>query len=345
MSIIIASSTSRSENAHFYCDGINDQIEINAAIQSLDGRGGNIILLEGIFYISAPIVYSLAGTPDSNVTLGGQGDSTVLMIPSGHSTSMSLIVAGAEQGGLSPTINNLVFKDFRIDNNSANVTGLGYNGIMLWAIKGAIIENVTIETSPPYPPYADGGYGFIIINSSDILVKNCNFNQWEINGLEVRTTSRIIVSDCHFNNSRFEIYSNCTDFKITNNIFRSTECYWGTDNLPSVINGLEITGNTYRDCKAIIGCAEDIIISGNVFRGVGSGVILGYSTKNILISGNYFSSNHQLRIDGVWFRGISLSLVLIGFRASVLSPTILPISGLSKTILLICWVPPNTRME
>jgi hypothetical protein len=298
MAIIIASSTSKNEHAHFYCDGINDQVEINAAIQSFDGRGGRIVLLEGIFHIGASINFALAGTPDDNITIEGQGDSTVLKVADGCTVALCIINCGAESGGLTPTLKNIKFKNFRIDNNSANNTGASHIGICLWAVNNAVIENITIETSPPNPPYSTGGYACLIINSSDILITNCNFNEWEINGLEVRTTSRIIISDCHLNDSRFEIYSNCTDFKIVDNIFKNTECYWGTDNLPDVIDGFEIIGNTFRDCKATVACSKNIMISDNIFLGTGSGISLEANVSDILISANYFRSTMQLRLNG-----------------------------------------------
>jgi hypothetical protein len=97
--LTIASATSKTLNADYYCDGTADEVQINAAIQALDGLGGRIVLMEGTFYINAPIAYSLTGTDDNNITLEGQGDSTILKLPNGHATPMSMITAGVAEAG------------------------------------------------------------------------------------------------------------------------------------------------------------------------------------------------------------------------------------------------------
>lgn len=298
--IVIIGSTS-SDTVDYHCDGVDDQVQINAAIQQLAGKGGRIVLLDGTFYIGAPIVFSLAHQ-DHNITIEGQGDATLLKVPDGHAESMTLIKAAEEMGEPTPALNNLVFKNFRIDNNSANVTGAAYNGIMLWSCTNARIENVTIETSPAYAPYACGGYGMIVVNCSDVLIKDCHFNEWEINGLEVRTTDRITVANCVFNASRFEIYFGCKDFKIIGNAFKSMENYIGTDDGVHYIDGLEMVGNSYRDCSLSISWTKQAVISGNSFVGSVLGIAFGATVIDPVISGNLFATNGGLRINGT--RGV-----------------------------------------
>jgi hypothetical protein len=97
--LTIASATSKTQNADYYCDGTADEVQINQAIQALDGLGGRIVLLEGTFYINAPIAYAFADTPDNNITLEGQGAATILKVPDGHSTSMDIIDAEVSHTG------------------------------------------------------------------------------------------------------------------------------------------------------------------------------------------------------------------------------------------------------
>lgn len=58
----------------YLCDGTDDQVEINAAIQALPSGGGEIVILDGTYNISATIDISI-----DNVTLNGNGSNTVLV--------------------------------------------------------------------------------------------------------------------------------------------------------------------------------------------------------------------------------------------------------------------------
>lgn len=58
----------------YLCDGTDDQVEINAAIQALPSGGGEIVILDGTYNISATIDISI-----DNVTLNGNGGNTVLV--------------------------------------------------------------------------------------------------------------------------------------------------------------------------------------------------------------------------------------------------------------------------
>ena len=58
----------------YLCDGTDDQVEINAAIQALPSGGGEIVILDGTYNISATISIN-----KDNVTLSGNGNNTVLV--------------------------------------------------------------------------------------------------------------------------------------------------------------------------------------------------------------------------------------------------------------------------
>ena len=58
----------------YLCDGTDDQVEINAAIQALPSGGGEIVILDGTYNISATIDISI-----DNVILNGNGSNTVLV--------------------------------------------------------------------------------------------------------------------------------------------------------------------------------------------------------------------------------------------------------------------------
>lgn len=57
----------------YLCDGVNDQEEINAAIQALPANGGEILILDGSYNLSGSIVMD-----KPNIVLSGCGSATVL---------------------------------------------------------------------------------------------------------------------------------------------------------------------------------------------------------------------------------------------------------------------------
>lgn len=54
--------------ADYICDGIADEVQINAALAALPASGGRVVLSEGTFVLADPI-----SLPDDSVTLEGQG--------------------------------------------------------------------------------------------------------------------------------------------------------------------------------------------------------------------------------------------------------------------------------
>src|SRR5690606_33670066 len=73
--IVIGTSTSgwESKDCHYLCDGVDDQEEINAAIQALPVSGGEIIILDGTYNITAKI-----NVNKSNISIKGNGNTTIL---------------------------------------------------------------------------------------------------------------------------------------------------------------------------------------------------------------------------------------------------------------------------
>ena len=70
--LIVAASDADSfgpEQADFVCDGVDDDLEIQQAIDALPERGGTIILSDGRFNLSAGLVI----TENKRVMIHGQG--------------------------------------------------------------------------------------------------------------------------------------------------------------------------------------------------------------------------------------------------------------------------------
>src|SRR5690554_1744621 len=61
------------EDCDYLCDGTADDVEINNAITALSASGGEIVILDGTYNITAPIFVN-----KSNVSIKGNGNATVL---------------------------------------------------------------------------------------------------------------------------------------------------------------------------------------------------------------------------------------------------------------------------
>ncbi len=72
--IVAASNSPNKDGADYQCDGTDDQVEIQAAINALPASGGKVVLLDGTFNISGGSYIDLT----RRVTIEGQGNSTVL---------------------------------------------------------------------------------------------------------------------------------------------------------------------------------------------------------------------------------------------------------------------------
>lgn len=103
-----ASVDSKSK-ADYLCDGINDEVQIIAAISALPSGGGQVNLTEGIFIIEATVTFS-----KDNVKLQGRGRSTVLFSKAGLDFNCVRVLSRT----------NVHLDSFCVDGNKANNTPL-----------------------------------------------------------------------------------------------------------------------------------------------------------------------------------------------------------------------------
>jgi len=114
--IIISREPDRSGN--FVCDGVADEVQINAAI-GLVTAGGRILLLEGTYNLAAGIDVN-----DAGITIQGQGCSIV----GAFENTVLRLANGANTYIFNATGNNTIIKDLVLDGNFAN-NGAGTFGI------------------------------------------------------------------------------------------------------------------------------------------------------------------------------------------------------------------------
>lgn len=103
--VVAAKDSVNKKKADFICDGIDDQVEIQKAIDSLPASGGQVELLEGTFNLSDSLEIT-----KSNITLAGSGKATVLKhIP----TLWIKLTKDAKKGDNIIIVENA--KQFRVD--------------------------------------------------------------------------------------------------------------------------------------------------------------------------------------------------------------------------------------
>jgi len=227
--------------------------------------GGNIVLLPGTYYISDTVLFTYVGTPDDNITFSGAGDTTILKIPDGHSTDMTMM--WVQGGSGAATIKNVTLKDFKVDGNSENTTG-SYIGIRVSLGETITLDNITAGNG-------NAGSMYAIYNNqdtSDLTVTNCDFGTWGINGLELRHTNTGTISNNIFTSSRVELYSSNNDLSITGNTFNTTRLMAYTDDGVNRMTNIAITGNSFVRAKSVensvitAGFIDGLTITGNTFN-------------------------------------------------------------------------------
>ena len=287
-------SSERSKlQADFVGDGINDEIEIKTAIDSLPDFGGKVILLEGNFMINASI--NLSDTNSNNyVTLEGQGDGTVIKIADGNSISMSAIRV---EGKLttSNVIHDISLHNFRIDGNNNNVTGTLYNGIITDDANYVTIEDITLENGG-----GTDGYGIAILTSTNVELSKIRKGNFAINTIEIRDSENVIVTDSYIE-KRLEIYTTSNNIIIKGNVFNNSKLVPSTLDNGETINNLQIVDNLF-----------DMTSSGS------NAAVAPRYVDGLLISGNYFSVKDS---PGVTFPSDEISNVNIVGNTFVVNGT------------------------
>lgn len=194
----------------YICDGVDDQIEINQAIDSLPDSGGEIHLSRGIFNISNTICIS------KRIKLVGEGKGITLdrnNVNDGGTTLLSELTGGCiiqiQKSDTLSDIKGITLSDFQIVGAGINVENNYCNGINVTTYT----DCVTLERLAICHCF----YGLFVDQSAtvdDISITNCDFQRdscgiyiygkgwqtriennifWDMSGRQ--STSGIVLSD------------------------------------------------------------------------------------------------------------------------------------------------------
>lgn len=192
---VVVGTTERgwtAEDCDYLCDGIADDVEINAAIaEVVAGKGGEILLLNGSYFLEAPIAF--ANTGGYYITLIGNGGCTSLR------SSMDGYLGGFDKES------SLVL----IDTSGITIRDLACRwdngGVGIYVSENATqtqVLNVQIE----------GPNRGIYINQMQTKVGGCKIasNGYGGDGTGVYVgpnASSALIQNCHISSAKYGIYS------------------------------------------------------------------------------------------------------------------------------------------
>jgi len=110
--IVAASDSEHKYEADYFCDGTNDHVQIQAALDALPASGGEVHLLDGTYNCADEVVLN------SYQTLSGCGRNTLLTTSSAHDMIEAVGGDGSEKVGI-------IVKGLALDGDS----GASYDGI------------------------------------------------------------------------------------------------------------------------------------------------------------------------------------------------------------------------
>jgi parallel beta-helix repeat protein len=236
---VVGSSTA-GWNADYTCDGTADNVQIQAAIDSLGSEGGTVELSEGTFVVATGIVL------DSNVTLSGQGPGSTILDCSATTGLFRCVSAeGTEGSAVNLTVNaaeatnvltmasttGFAVGDWvKVQSTATVFTGVGigeigrilsmtgttltlhdplndtYNTADTASVRKVnMLSNVSVEGLGVLGPVSalQETLGLYFDRCEHVVVRNCRFDRTHRDGIAFDDTVGWHVSDCHFKDIQF----------------------------------------------------------------------------------------------------------------------------------------------
>jgi len=250
--VVAASNSKHKDKADYVCDGIDDQVEIQTALNSLPSTGGSVYLMEGRYNINGGI-----SIPYDNVCLFGDGIGTWLRLVDDKNIDFTMIMID--------TKHHVTISKLRVDGNQDNNSSGYMYGIR---IKGAssycVVDSCYIHDWREHAITGEaGGSGDPnnCIISNNILYDICGSGgtSWETILLKA-AKKFLITGNIFYKAARSHIYMTyksgpypCEDIIIHNNYF---DYIMGVNYSCLIIRHVKnvvISGNIFNNCQRILG--------------------------------------------------------------------------------------------
>jgi parallel beta-helix repeat protein len=275
--VVAAYNSLHPEKADYQCDGSHDEVEIQAALDSLPSTGGQVVLLDGTFNVESDI-----GRNISNITIRGQGKSTVLTTTSPTDELFFFYFMGAPGAELT----GITIADMQID--GANK---GYMGIYFGWVNKSIIQNVySIRNRCSGIEIQDS-------NNNTITGNTCQGNGWD--GITLyRSNNNTVTGNICQENTWYGIYiKGSNNNTVTGNICQENNVNGISIGVYSAAsNNNTVTGNICQENNGTGIYIEDSnnnTITGNICQENRRDGIRLYDSNDNTITGNTCIANSQ----------------------------------------------------
>jgi parallel beta-helix repeat protein len=283
----------------YLCDGTADQVKINTAIAALPADGGEIIILDGTYNITAKINLN-----KSNVTISGDGNSTILK---------RMYNSGSAEGVITLTSANYCkIKDLQIDGNKATYDSSNNIGIRLISgsnntVTGNTCNNnnngiyLTSSSNNTVTGNSCNGnaYGIVLTSGSNNTVtgNSCNGNAYGI-VLISSSNNTVTGNTCNNNISGIVLISSSNNNTVTGNTCNNNTSYgiYLTSSSNNTVTGNSCNGNAYG--IYLTSSSNNNTVTGNTCNNNTHGIYLTSSSNNNTVTGNTCNDNNiGIRLD------------------------------------------------
>jgi parallel beta-helix repeat protein len=321
---VIGTSTSgwTEKDCDYLCDGTNDQEEIIQALNALPATGGEVVILDGTYNITASI-----NIPKDNVSIRGSGNATTLKrmynstSTDSGSTAWGLITLNGKSG--------CKIQGLQIDGNKATYKSSYNSGIYLTSSSSdnTVIGN-TCNNNNSYGIYLtssssnntvtgntcnNNSYGIRLSSSSNNTVTNNTCNNNSDYGIYLSSSSNNTVTSNTCNNNTtngIRLYSSSSDNTVTSNTCNNNS---STGIYLSSSSNNTVTGNTCKNNNSygiyLFSYSNNNTVTGNTCNNNNTSGIYLYSSSDNTVTGNtcirgtglatdYTASQHTIQLKG-----------------------------------------------
>ncbi len=279
--VVAASDSVHKYEADYRCDGTNDHVQIQAALDKLPTTGGEVFLLDGTYNVEVTL------TMDSFQTLRGTGQNTIVT-----TTTTALDIITATGGDGSEKVGILI-ADLRVDGTIGGAVN-NDNGIKWTYVDNSQITNVWVNYNK------EEGIYLLTSDNNRIIGNHISLNVWD--GIYLDESNNNTITGNVFENG--ESAGITLYFSFFNTVVGNTVQSQGNNGMwlwyaeDNIINGNAIQGNASLGIYISEGYRNTI--TGNIIEGNGMDGIQSFGCFDSVISSNVIRLNGDNGINLYW---------------------------------------------